>query len=139
MRFMIIVKATKDSETGAPPSPAALAEMDVFNDELVKAGVMLDAAGLAASSKGARVKFSGHKRSVIDGPFAEAKELIAGYWIWQCKSLAEAVEWVKRCPDCHPGSSEYEIEIRPIGDLSDFPGLLDEARAIQERLAAGKQ
>ncbi|HEY3804832.1 MAG TPA: YciI family protein [Kofleriaceae bacterium] len=139
MRFMIIVKATKESESGANPSAEMLAKMGTFNEELVKAGIMLDGAGLAASSKGARVRFSGSKRTVIDGPFTEAKELVAGYWIWQCKSLAEAVEWVKRCPDPHPGSTDSEIEIRQIGDLSEFPGLLDEARAIQERLAASKK
>jgi hypothetical protein len=112
MRFMVIVKATKDSEAGGPPSAEMLSSMNKFNEELIQAGVMLDGAGLMASSKGARVKFQGAKRAVVDGPFAEAKELVAGYWIWQCKSLAEAIEWVKRCPNPHAGESE--IEIRPM-------------------------
>src|SRR5574341_736864 len=98
MRFMIIVKASKDSEAGVMPSQQLLAEMGKFNEELVKAGVMLAGEGLQASSKGARVKFSGSKRTVIDGPFAETKELIAGFWLWQVKSKEEAIEWVKRCP-----------------------------------------
>src|SRR3954451_10876904 len=112
MRFMVIVKATPDSEAGKLPSPELLAAMGNFNEELVKAGVMLAGEGLQASSKGARVKFSGDKRTVIDGPFAETKELIAGYWIWQVKSKEEAVEWVKRCPN--PTGQESEIEIRQI-------------------------
>src|SRR6266403_2474984 len=118
MRFMVIVKANKDSEAGVMPSEKMLTEMGKFNEELVKAGIMLAADGLHASSKGARVKFSDGKTTVIDGPFAETKELIAGYWIWQVKSLAEAIEWLKRCPNPHdePG----EIEIRPIFEAADF-------------------
>jgi hypothetical protein len=140
MRFMIMVKATKESESGATPSAEMIAKMGNFNDELVKAGVMLDAAGLTASSKGARVRFTrGKATTVIDGPFTETKELVAGYWIWQCKSLAEAVEWVKRCPDPHPDAPDSEIEIRPILDLAEVPGLLEEARAIQDRRAASKK
>jgi hypothetical protein len=127
MRVMVIVKATKDSEAGVMPSKQLLEDMGRFNQELVKAGVMLDGAGLKASSHGARVRFpakdggSGPKRSVIDGPFTESKELIAGYWLWQVKDLAEAIEWVKRCPHPHPGG-ETEIEIRPLFEASDFGG-----------------
>jgi len=118
MRFMVIVKANKDSEAGIMPSEELLAAMAKYNEELVKAGVMLDGAGLHPSSKGARVRFSGDKRSVIDGPFTEAKELIAGYWIFQVKSLEEAIEWVKRCPN--PQGGESEIEIRQFFELEDF-------------------
>ena len=118
MRFMVMVKATKDSEAGVMPSEELLAAMAKYNEELVKAGVMLDGNGLQASSKGARVHFSGDKRTVIDGPFAETKELVAGYWIWQCKSLAEAIEWVKRCPN--PMMEDSDIEIRQIFELEDF-------------------
>jgi hypothetical protein len=118
MRFMVIVKASKESEAGEMPSAELLDAMGKFNEELAKAGVLLAADGLQASSKGARVKFSGSKRTVVDGPFAETKELIAGYWVWQVKSLAEAIEWVKRCPNPHPGDSE--IEIRQIFEASDF-------------------
>jgi hypothetical protein len=131
---MVIVKATKDSEAGVMPSQELLTEMGKFNEELVKAGVMLAGEGLQASSKGARVRFSGDKRIVIDGPFAETKELIAGYWIWQCKSLAEAIEWVKRCPHPHPGA-ETEIEIRQIFEAEDFgPELTPELREQEDRL-----
>src|SRR5205809_6896877 len=119
MRFMVIVKATKDSEAGKLPSPDLLAAMGKFNEELVKAGVMLAGEGLQSSAKGARVRFAGHKRTVIDGPFAETKELIAGFWLWQCKSLAEAIEWVKRCPSPHPGQ-DCEIEIRQVFEPADF-------------------
>jgi len=119
MRFMVIVKASKDSEAGVMPSPELLAEMGKFNEELVKAGIMLAGEGLAASSKGARVKFSGNKRIVTDGPFPETKELIAGFWIWKCKDKKEAVEWVKRCPNPMPGQ-EAEIEIRQIFEAEDF-------------------
>jgi hypothetical protein len=119
MRVMVIVKASKDSEAGVFPSQERLVEMDKFNDELVKAGVLLDAAGLKASSQGARVRISETRRVVTDGPFAESKELIAGYWLWQVKSLDEAIEWVKRCPNPHPGH-ESEIEIRPLFESSDF-------------------
>ena len=119
MRFMVIVKANKDSEAGVLPSKELLAEMGKFNEELAKAGVLLAAEGLQSSSKGARVKFSGGKRTVIDGPFAETKELIAGFWLWQVSSLQEAIEWVKRCPA--PFEGESEIEIRQVFEASDFP------------------
>ena len=119
MRFMVIVKATKDSEAGVMPSEQLLTEMGNFNEELVKAGVMLAGEGLQPSSKGARVRFSGDKRTVIDGPFAETKELVAGFWMWKCNSLAEAIEWVKKCPNPHPGN-ECEIEIRQIFEMEDF-------------------
>jgi hypothetical protein len=118
MRFMVLVKATKDSEAGVMPSEELLMAMGKFNEEMVKAGVMLDGNGLQASSKGARVRFTGDKRTVIDGPFTETKELVAGYWILQCKSLAEAVEWIKRCPNPHDEDSE--IEIRQLFELEDF-------------------
>src|SRR5579864_2220684 len=110
MRFLVIVPANADSEAGVLPDERGLAEMGKFNEELVKAGVMLAGEGLHPSSRGARVRFSGANRSVIDGPFSETKELIAGFWLWQCKSLEEAIEWVKRCPNPHP--EETEIEIR---------------------------
>jgi hypothetical protein len=116
---MVIVKANKDSEAGVLPKEKLLAEMGKFNEELVKAGVLLAADGLQASSKGKRVRFSGDKRTVIDGPFAETKELIAGYWLWQVRSLEEAVEWAKRCPNPHE-TGEAEIEIRPVFELEDF-------------------
>ncbi len=109
MRFMVIVKATKDSEASVMSSTQLLTEMGKFNEELVKAGVMLAGEGLQPSSQGARVTFSGSKRTVVDGPFPETKELIAGYWLWQCKSKNEAIEWVKRCPSPMPGESEIEI------------------------------
>jgi hypothetical protein len=109
MRFMILVKATKDSEAGVMPSAELLSEMGKFNEELAKAGIMLAGDGLHPSSKGARVRFSGPNRTVVDGPFAETKELIAGYWMWQVKSKEEAIEWVKRCPNPMPGESEIEI------------------------------
>ncbi|MGH8563215.1 MAG: YciI family protein [Gammaproteobacteria bacterium] len=119
MRFMIIVKATKNSEAGVLPSQQLLAEMGKFNEELVEAGVMLAGEGLQASSTGARVRFSADKRTVIDGPFAETKELVAGFWLWKCESLQEAIEWVKRCPNPMPGE-EAEIEIRQVFELEDF-------------------
>jgi hypothetical protein len=118
MRFMILVKASKDSEAGVMPDEKLLAEMGKFNEELVKAGVMLAGEGLHPSSKGARVRFSGTQRAVIDGPFAETKELVAGFWLWQVKSLEEAIEWVKRCPNPMPGESE--IEIRQVFEAEDF-------------------
>ena len=118
MRFMVIVKATKSSEAGNLPSEELLAEMGKFNEELIKAGVMLAADGLQASSKGARVKFAAEKRTVIDGPFAETKELVAGFWLWECASLQEAIEWVKRCPN--PMLTDSEIEIRPVFGPEDF-------------------
>jgi hypothetical protein len=120
MRFMVIVKATKSSEAGNLPSEALLAEMGKFNEELIKAGVMLAADGLQASSKGARVKFAAEKRTVIDGPFAETKELVAGFWLWECASLQEAIEWVKRCPNPMPDEEESEIEIRQIFEFEDL-------------------
>jgi hypothetical protein len=119
MRFMVIVKASEESEAGIMPSPKLLADMGKFNEELMQAGVMLAGDGLQASSKGARVKFSGAKRTVIDGPFPETKELIAGFWIWKCKSLAEAIEWVKRCP-CPMEDKDAEIEIRQVFEAEDF-------------------
>ena len=128
MRFMVIVKADKDSEAGVLPDAKSFAEMGKFNEELVKAGVLLAAEGLQSSKKGARVRFSGTKRTVIDGPFAETKELIAGFWLWQVKSLAEAIEWVKRCPNPFPGK-ESEIEIRQVFEAEDFgPELVSEER-----------
>ena len=120
MRFMVIVKANEDSEAGVLPSAKMLAEMGKFNEELTKAGVMLAAEGLQASSKGARVKFSGSKRTVIDGPFTETKELIAGFWIFQVKSLQEAIDWVKRCPNPKGTDAETEIEIRQVFEAEDF-------------------
>jgi len=132
MRFMVIVKATKSSEAGNLPSEERLTEMGKFNEELIKAGVMLAADGLQASSKGARVKFAGEKRTVIDGPFAETKELVAGFWLWKCASLQEAIEWVKRCPDPMPGE-EGEIEIRQIFEAEELDLRFAEEKA--KRLA----
>jgi hypothetical protein len=118
MRVMVFVKASQASEAGVMPTPKLLADMGKFNEELVKAGVLLAADGLQATSKGKRVRFSGDKRTVIDGPFTETKELIAGYWLWQVRSMEEAVEWVKRCPNPHAGESE--IEIRQVFEMEDF-------------------
>jgi hypothetical protein len=118
MRFMVIVKATADSEAGVMPSEQLLAEMGRYNEQLVQAGAMQAGDGLHPSSKGARVRFSGKDRKVIDGPFAETKELVAGFWIWKCASLKEAIDWVKRCPNPMPGDSE--IEIRQIFEAEDF-------------------
>ena len=133
MRFMVIVKASKESEAGALPDPKLLAEMGKFNEELVKAGVMLAGEGLQASSKGARVKFSGEKRTVVDGPFAETKELIAGFWLWQVKSKEEAIEWVKRCPN--PMPSDSEIEIRQVFEPEDLaPVMTPEVKERGERI-----
>jgi hypothetical protein len=132
---MVIVKATKDSEAVDMPSEKLLAEMGKFNEELVKAGVMLAGEGLQPSSKGARVRFSGAKRTVIDGPFTESKELIAGFWLWQVKSREEAIEWVKRCPNPHDGESE--IEIRQVFEAADFGAeFTPELREQEERLRA---
>jgi hypothetical protein len=132
---MVIVKATKDSEAGALPDQKLLTEMGQFNEELVKAGVMLAGEGLHPSSKGVRVKFSGDKRTVIDGPFAETKELIAGYWIWQVRSMDEAIEWVKRCPN--PMKTDSEIEIRQVFEADDFGAeFTPELRAQEELLRA---
>jgi hypothetical protein len=119
MRFIVMVKATKESEAGVLPTPQLLADMGKFNEELTKAGVMLAGEGLQASSKGARIKFSGTKRTVVDGPFAETKELVAGFWVWQVKSKAEAIEWVKRCPNPFP-EGESVIEIRQLFEPEDF-------------------
>ena len=135
MRCMVIVKADKDSEKGVMPSRKILTEMGKFNEELVKAGVMLAGEGLHPSSKGARIRFSGAKRTVIDGPFAETKELVAGFWLWQVKSKEEAIEWVKRCPNPFPGESE--IEIRQVYEAEDFGAeFTPELRAQEERLRA---
>src|SRR5207253_2179823 len=135
MRFMILVKADKNSEAGVLPDEKLLTEMGKFNEELVKAGVMLAGEGLQPSSKGARVKFSGSKRTVIDGPFAETKELIAGFWLWQVKSKEEAIEWVKRCPN--PMKGESEIEIRQVFEAEDFGAeFTPELREQEEHLRA---
>jgi hypothetical protein len=131
---MVIVKASKESEAGMLPSEQLLADMGKFNEELAKAGVLLAAEGLQASSKGARVRFSGSKRTVIDGPFAETKELVAGFWLWQVKSKAEAIEWVKRCPNPHP-EGESEIEIRQVFEADDFGAeFTPELRKQEERI-----
>src|SRR5574342_56686 len=133
MRVMVIVKATKDSEAGVMPSEKLLAEMGKFNEELVKSGVMLAGEGLHPSSKGARVKFSGAKRTVIDGPFAETKALVAGFWLWKCMSLQEAIDWVKRCPNPH--NEDGEIEIRQVFEAEDFgASFTPELLAQEERL-----
>jgi hypothetical protein len=139
MRFMILVKADKDSEAGVMPSTEILAKMGKFNEELVKAGVMLAGEGLAPSSKGARVKFEGTKRTVTDGPFAETKELVAGFWLWQCKSKDEAIEWLKRAP--FDGGTE--VEIRQVFEAEDFgeeftPELRKQEERIREQVAARK-
>lgn len=140
MRFMMIVKANKDSEAGKMPSEELLAAMGRYNEELMKAGVLLDGTGLHPSSKGARIKFQGWKRTVIDGPFAETKELIGGYWIIQVKSLQEAIEWAKRAPDPHGDGQEAEIEIRQLFELEDFaPGAaIDRARELEKKLQKQK-
>jgi len=136
MRFIVMVKATKDSEAGVMPTEKMFAEMGKFNEELVKAGIMLAGEGLQPSSKGARVRFSGTKRTVIDGPFAETKELVAGFWIWKLKSKEEAIEWVKRCPN--PMPTDSEIEIRQIFEAEDFGAeFTPELREQEERLRAG--
>jgi hypothetical protein len=133
---MVMVKATKSSEAGVMPSEKLLADMGKFNEELVKAGVMLAGDGLHPSSKGKRVRFSGGKKTVIDGPFTETKELVAGYWIWQVRSMEEALEWVRRCPDPMP-REESEIEIRPVFEADDFgKEFTPELRAQEERLRA---
>ena len=135
MKFMVIVKATADSEAGIMPSEQLLAEMGAYNESLVKAGVMLAGKGLHPSSKGARVRFSGQERTVIDGPFADTRELVAGFWLLQCKSKAECIEWVKRCPNPMPGDSE--IEIRQVFTAEDFgDAFTPELREQEERLRA---
>ncbi len=136
MRVMVIVKATAESEAGIMPGTELLTEMGRYNEELVKAGIMLAGDGLHPSSRGKRVHFSGRNRTVVDGPFAETKELIAGYWIWQVRSMDEAVEWVRRCPN--PMLSDSDIEIRPVFELEDFgAAVTPEVEAQQERLRAG--
>ncbi|HJS09023.1 MAG TPA: YciI family protein [Pirellulales bacterium] len=136
MRFMVIVKATKNSEAGVMPDERLLSEMGAYNEELAKAGIMLAGEGLQPSSKGARVRFAGKQRTVIDGPFAETKELIAGFWLWQCKSLAEAIEWVKRCPNPMP-NEESEIEIRQVFEAEDFGAeFTPELREQEDRVRA---
>ena len=138
MRFMVIVKATKESEAGEMPDEKLLAAMGKYNEELVKAGVMLAGEGLHPSSRGARVRFSGSKRTVIDGPFSETKELIAGYWLFQCKTKEECIEWVRRCPN--PMEGESEIEIRQVFEASDFgeaftPELQEQEKRIARQAA----
>jgi hypothetical protein len=142
MRFLVIVKASKDSEAGALPKQQLLEQMGKFNEELVKAGILLAAEGLHPSSKGKRVRFSGTNRTVIDGPFAETKELIAGFWLWQVRSMEEALEWIKRCPNPHEGESE--IEIRPVFEAEDFgsemtPELLEQGQRLRAEAAAKQQ
>jgi hypothetical protein len=142
MRFMIMIKADKTTEAGGLPDEKLLTEMGKFNEELVKAGVMLAGEGLQPSSKGARVKFSGEKVTVVDGPFSEAKELIAGFWLWQVKSKDEAIEWVKRCP--HPPQGEMEIEVRQIFEAEDFgaeftPELREQEERLRAEIAAKRQ
>lgn len=135
MRVMVIVKASKESEAGEMPSVELLTEMGKFNEELVKAGIMLDGDGLKPSSAGARVRFSGKDRLVIDGPFAETKELIAGYWVWKVDSLEQAIDWVKRCPN--PMEGESEIEIRPFMEAADFgEAFSPELQEQEQRLRA---
>ena len=142
MRFMVMIKADKNTEAGVMPSEKLLTEMGKYNDELVKAGVMLAGEGLQPSSKGARVKFSGKKRSVVDGPFTETKELIAGFWIFQVKSKEEAIEWVKRCPN--PLEGDCEIEIRQVFEAADFgveftPELREAEERMREQIATRKR
>lgn len=139
MRVMVIVKATKNSEDGVMPSEQLLAEMGKYNEELVKAGVMLGGEGLHPSTRGKRIAFSGGKRSVVDGPFAETKELIAGYWLWQVRSMDEALEWARRCPDPMPGD-EAILEIRPVFEAEDFgaeftPELREEEERLRQEIA----
>ena len=134
MRVMVMVKATKDSEEGILPTEQLLNDMTKFNEELAKAGIMLSGDGLKPSSKGVRVQFSGKKRTVVDGPFAETKELVAGYWLWQVKSMQEAIDWVKRCPNPMPGDSD--IEIRPLYEAEDFgPEFTQEARERERKVS----
>lgn len=141
MRFMMIVKASKDSEAGKMPSEEMLGAMGKFNEELMNAGVLLDLAGLQSSAKGVRVRFSGGERTVVDGPFAETKELIAGYWIINVKSLQEAIEWAKRVPAPHGPDQECELEIRQFFELEDFAPseAVDRACLLGEKLAAAKK
>ena len=133
MRVMVVVKASKESESGAMPDQRILTEMGKFNEELVKAGIMVSGDGLKPSSAGKRVHFSGSKRTVIDGPFAETKELIAGYWVWKVKSMEEAIEWAKRCPNPH--NEDSDLEIRPFFEMEDFgPEMTPELREQEARL-----
>lgn len=133
MRFMVMVKATKSSEAGVMPGEELLTAMGKYNEDLVAAGVMLAGEGLQPSSKGARVRFSGKNRTVVDGPFTETKELVAGFWMWKCASLAEAIEWVKKCPN--PMLEDSEIEIRQVFEMEDFgDAMTPEARAAEERM-----
>ncbi|MGQ0455801.1 MAG: YciI family protein [Hyphomicrobium sp.] len=135
MKVMVIVKATKSSEAGEMPSEQLLTEMTKFNEELVNAGIMLSGDGLTPSSKGARVVFKGGERNVIDGPFAETKEVIAGYWVWKVKDMAEAIAWAKRCPDPHPHTEETHLEIRPFFEAEDFgEAFTPELRAKEDDL-----
>ena len=135
MRVMVLIKANKDTEAGVMPSEELLEQMGSYNEELVKAGIMLAGEGLHPSSKGVRVRFSGARRSVIDGPFTETKELIAGFWLWKVKSMQEAIDWIKRCPN--PTGEEAEIEIRPVFEMDDFGAeFTPELRAQEERLRA---
>jgi hypothetical protein len=141
MRVMVIVKASKESEAGVLPDTEILTKMGKYNEELVKAGIMLAGEGLQPTSKGKRVSFSGDKRTVIDGPFTETKELIAGYWMWQVRSMEEAVEWLKRCPNPHP--RETEVEIRPVFEANDLgenftPELREKEQRLREKIAAKK-
>ena len=142
MRVVVFVKANQDTEAGVMPSEQLLAEMGKYNEELVKAGIMLDGQGLHPSSKGARIKFSGPKRTVVDGPFTETKELIAGYWIWQVRSMDEAIEWAKRCPN--PTGAESVLEIRPIFEAEDFgaeftPKLREQEARIRSEMEKQKK
>jgi len=142
MRVVVFVKANQDTEAGVMPSEQLLAEMGKYNEELVKAGIMLDGQGLHPSSKGARIKFSGPKRTVVDGPFTETKELIAGYWIWQVRSMDEAIEWLKRCPNPH--NAESDVEIRPVFEMEDFgaeftPELREQEARIRSEMEKQKK
>jgi len=141
MRVMVLVKATKDSEAGVMPNEQMLTDMGRYNEELVKAGVMLAGEGLHPSAKGARVRFSGAARTVIDGPFTETKELVAGFWLWQVRSMDEAIEWARRCPNPHP--EDCEIEIRPVFEISDFgeaatPEIVEQEARLRAQAAANK-
>jgi hypothetical protein len=140
MRFMMIVKANKDSEAGVMPSEKLLSDMTRYNQELVKAGILVDASGLQPSSKGARIKYSGNKVSVLDGPFAETKELIAGYWVIQVKSKEEAIAWAKRAPNPHGDGAEAEIELRQFFELEDFAPseAIDQARELEKEITKKK-
>jgi len=139
MRFMVLVKATKASEAGALPDAKMLAEMGRYNEELIKAGILLDGNGLQPSSKGAKVRISGDKRTVVDGPFTEAKELVAGYWMFQCKSLEECIEWVRRSPNPDPTGADHDIEIRQVFEMNDFPDVPPEVKAQEEAFARSRQ